>query len=180
MSQPMSSALRRSAHKVAPVFTVVALCLAAPLAGAQDNKLGGHFGMVFPIITHADGETTDIGDDFNMGFPMGITVKKSGRWAFDLELVPGLNPQDDGPIGVPLTVHPGVLYDLGSHWTLGLRMAFDINSASWGFTPLLNKGFPVDNHAFFVEFVVPIRFQDDLLGEGSTAITFGVHLGVGF
>jgi hypothetical protein len=179
MSQPRSSALKGSAQKVVLGCIVMALCLAAPMAGA-DDKLGAHFGAVFPIITHANGETTDIGDDFKVGFPMGITVKKSGNWAFDLELVPVLDPRDDGPIGVPLTVHPGVLYGLGSNWTLGLRMAFDINGASWGFTPLLNKGFPSGDHAYFVEFVVPIRFQDDLAGEGSTAIGFGVHLGIGF
>jgi hypothetical protein len=45
---------------------------------------------------------------------------------------------------------------------------------------LLNRGFSSGDHAYFVEFVVPIRFQDDSEGEGSTAIGFGVHLGVGF
>lgn len=142
-----------------------------------ENRLGGHFGAVFPLITHAHGETTDISDDFKIGFPMGITVKKTDLWAFDLELVPVLDFNDDGPLGVPLTVHPGVLRSLGGRWTLGLRMAFDIGGASWGFTPLLNRG--LGSH-YFVEAVVPIRFQDDDLGEGSTAIGFGVHLGVGF
>ena len=160
------------------------LCLAAcSLAGspaAAENKLGGHFGAVFPLITRAHGDTTNIGDDFKIGFPMGITVKKSGKYAFDLELVPVLDFNDDGAIGVPLTVHPGVLRDLGGSWTAGLRMAFDIGGASWGFTPLLNKGFAKDDHAYFVEFVLPIRFQDDAAGNGSTAIGFGVHLGVGF
>jgi hypothetical protein len=131
-------------------------------------------------VTRAHGDTTNIGDDFKVGFPMGITVKKSGKYAFDLELVPVLDPQEDGPIGVPLTIHPGVLRDLGGSWTAGLRMAFDIGGASWGFTPLLNRGFSQGDHAYFVEFVVPIRFQDDARGEGSTAIGFGVHLGVGF
>jgi hypothetical protein len=146
-----------------------------------ENSLGGHFGAVFPLITRAGGETTNIGDDFKVGFPMGITVKKNDRWAFDLELVPVLDFDDDGPIGVPLTVHPGILRSLGGGpWTAGLRMAFDIGGASWGFTPLLNRGFSSGDHAYFVEFVVPIRFQDDSEGEGSTAIGFGVHLGVGF
>jgi hypothetical protein len=143
-----------------------------------ENQLGGHFGAVIPIVTHAHGETTDIGDDFKIGFPMGITVKKNDRWAFDLELVPVLDFDEDGPIGVPLTVHPGVLRNLGGSWTLGLRMAFDIGGASWGFTPLLNRG--LGGSGYFVEAVVPIRFQDDEFGEGSTAVGFGVHLGVGF
>ena len=164
-------------------WTAALLVLGAALFASParaENKLGGHFGAVFPIITHADGNTTDIGEDFKIGFPMGITVKPGGKWAFDLELVPVLDFNDDGPLGVPLTVHPGVLRDLGGNWTFGMRMAFDIGGASWGFTPLINKGFPKGNHAWFVEAVVPIRFQDDAAGEGSTAIGFGVHLGVGF
>jgi len=161
-----------------------ALALALLGLGAQpvraDDKLGAHFGAVFPIITHAHGDTTNIGDDFKIGFPMGITVKPGGKWAFDLELVPVLDFNDNGPIGVPLTVHPGVLRDLGGSWTFGLRMAFDIGGASWGFTPLLNRGFSKGDHAYFVELVAPIRFQDDAAGKSSTAIGLGVHLGVGF
>jgi hypothetical protein len=178
MQEPTGRALRRGVQGIGLVVT--ALALAAPVRA--EDRLGAHFGAVFPIVTHANGETTDIGDDFKIGFPMGITVKKSGKYAFDLELVPVLDPadDDDGPIGVPLTVHPGVLRDLGGNWTFGLRMAFDIGGASWGFTPLLNKGFPSGDHAWFVEAVVPIRFQDNDLGEGHTAIGFGVHLGVGF
>ena len=112
--------------------------LATSAVSAQ-NRLGGHFGVVFPLVTHVNGETTNIGDDFKIGFPMGITVKTSDEWAFDLELVPMLNPIEDSPIGVPLTVHPGVLRSFGGSWTGGLRMAFDIGGASWGFTPLLNR-----------------------------------------
>jgi hypothetical protein len=161
------------------VLGAIAVCLTAPAAGAQD-KLGGHFGVVFPLVTHANGETTNIGDDFKVGFPMGITIKTSERYAFDLEVVPALDPRKNSPINVPLTIHPGVLRSLGNSWTAGLRMAFDIGGASWGFTPLLNKGFPMGGQTYFVEFVVPIRFQDDAAGDTHGGVTFGVHLGIGF
>jgi hypothetical protein len=59
-------------------------------------------------------------------------------------------------------------------------MAFDLDGASWGFTLLLNKGFQLSGTTYFIEAVVPIRFQDDASGDTSTAITFGVHVGVGF
>ena len=177
MLQPTGRAMRTVTRRIGLV--VMALGLAAPLASAE-NRLGGHFGAVFPLVTRAHGDTTNIGDDFKVGFPMGITVKRDGKYAFDLELVPVLDSQEDGPIGVPLTIHPGILRDLGGSWTGGLRMAFDIGGASWGFTPLLNRGFSKGDHAYFVEFVVPIRFQDDASGEGSTAVGFGVHVGVGF
>ena len=154
--------------------------LALPGTTRADDRLGGHFGAVFPLVTYAGGETTTIGDQFKIGFPMGITVKTSDKWAFDLELVPTLDPHEGEAISVPLTVHPGILRSLGNSWTGGLRMAFDIGGASWGFTPLLNKGFPMGGHNYFVEFVVPIRFQEDSVGDSHTAITFGVHLGIGF
>jgi hypothetical protein len=172
MTEPCRSTSRVKTMGLA----VVAVLLAATSARAED-RLGGHFGAVFPLVTHAQGETTDITDDFQVGFPMGITVKTSDKFAFDLELVPALNNK---PLRVPLTVHPGALFGLGSHYTAGLRMAFDINSASWGFTPLLNKAFPQHGYAVFVEAVAPIRFQEDSAGESHTAVTFGVHVGLGF
>ena len=173
----IESVVRNSIRPV--VIGAIGLCLSAPPARAQD-RLGGHFGVVFPLVTHANGNTTNIGDDPKVGFPMGITVKTSDQYAFDLEIVPALDAQDHGPISVPLTIHPGVLRSLGNSWSAGLRMAFDIGGASWGFTPLLNKGFPMGGHTYFVEVVVPIRFQDDGLGDTHGAITLGVHVGVGF
>jgi hypothetical protein len=168
---------------VTHLVVVAGLGVLPAIASAQEHsqsRLGGHFGVVFPIVTHVDGETVNIGDDFKIGFPMGITIKKTDKLAFDLELVPVLDPREDQPLHVPLEIHPGVLHALGHSWTGGLRMAFDVGGSSWGFTPLLNKGFPVGDHEYFVEFVVPIRFEDDGLGATHTGVTFGIHLGVGF
>ena len=109
--------------------------LSATEASAQ-NRLGGHFGAVFPLVTHANGDTTTISDDFVIGFPMGVTVRTSDKYAFDLELVPAI--QND-PLHVGLTVHPGVVVALERGWGAGVRMAFDVNEPSWGFTPNLES-----------------------------------------
>jgi hypothetical protein len=153
--------------------------LAAPAPARAQDRLGGHFGAVFPLVTHVGGETTTIGDDFTIGFPMGVTIKTSDKWAFDLELVPGI--QDD-PLNSSLTVHPGVIRGLSRGWALGLRMAFDVGQPSWGFTPLVNRAFAVPNHSYkvFIEGVVPIRFQQTSAGENRTSIGFAVHTGIGF
>lgn len=153
--------------------------LAVPLRADAESRLGGHFGAVFPLVTHASGETTTIGDDFKIGFPMGVTVKTSDKWAFDLELVPVI--QND-PLFVSLTVHPGIIHALSGGYAAGLRMAFDVSEPSWGFTPLLNRAFPVRGQPYsvFVEGVAPIRFQQDPAGRNRTSVGLAVHVGVGF
>ena len=153
--------------------------LAVPTRAQAQDRLGGHFGAVVPLVTHASGDTTTIGDDFKIGFPMGVTVKTSDKWAFDLELVPVI--QND-PLFVSLTVHPGVIRALSHGYAAGLRMAFDVNDASWGFTPLVNRGFAVPGHSYklFIEGVVPIRFQETPAGDNRTSIGFAVHTGIGF
>jgi len=80
-----------------------------------------------------------------------------------------------------LTVHPGILYSLGGPWTAGLRAAFDVNSRSYGFTPLLNLGFPQANGTtLFAELVLPVRFQQNDANQGQTAVTVGLHFGWAF
>ena len=164
---------------------IAALALVATVAGpavsgaSAQNRLGGHIGFVLPLTTHADGKTTTIGDDFVIGFPMGITVRKSDTFAFDLELVPAV--QND-PLHVGLTVHPGVVCGLGNGWGAGVRLAFDVNEPSWGFTPILNHGLLKmrGDSTLFGEVVVPIRFQSVRRGDTTTSVGLGVHIGIGF
>jgi len=162
------------------VWLVMAAVLAWPAAAAAENQVGGHIGFVVPMVTWVDGEATTVSDDFKIGFPMGISVKRTGsRMAFDLELVPLV---DDTPrTNVSLTVHPGLVWDLGHRLAGGVRAAFDINQASWGFTPLIAYGFPQSNGStLFTELDLPVRFQDDAAGDSQTAVTLAVHLGWAF
>src|SRR5207247_595436 len=62
----------------------------AVLPASAQNRLGGHMGFVLPLVARANGTTTTISDDFVIGFPVGITVRKSDKFAFDLELVPNI------------------------------------------------------------------------------------------
>ena len=116
---------------VATVIVVSQPC-SVPSSKAQ-NTLGGHIGFVLPLVTRAGGQTTNITDNFTIGFPMGITVKGQGRMAFDMELVPFI--QKD-PRQITLTVHPGVVFSVGHGVGAGIRAAFDVNSSQFGFTPV--------------------------------------------
>lgn len=163
--------LRRSVQ----LFVVTATVgLLLPAIAQAEDRLGGHFGSVLTLVTRAGGDTTTLGDRFSIGFPTGITVKTSDKVAFDLEFVPTIQRS---PFIVGLTVHPGILYALPNDFTAGLRMAFDVNQSSWGFTPLLNHKLQTLGTActLFGELVVPVRFQNN-----NNSIGIGVHVGVGF
>jgi hypothetical protein len=100
--------------------------------------------------------------------------------AYDLELVPGVQGT---PRQTNLTVHPGFVWNVGHNFGVGLRAAFDINSPQWGFTPLVNHSWPIEDNffkAYFVEAVLPVRFNRPTNGTPTTPVTFGLHFGLGF
>jgi hypothetical protein len=149
-------------------------------AGDVQTRLGGHFGFVLPLVTHAGGTTTNLADNFSIGFPLGISFKGRGRMAYDLELVPAVQGT---PRQTNLTVHPGVVWNVGHDFGVGIRAAFDVNTPQWGFTPLVNHSWPIADSlfkAYFVEAVLPIRFNRPTNGPSTTPVTFGLHFGVGF
>jgi len=93
-----------------------------PAAEAQ-TTIGGHVGFVLPLVTHAGGQTTNIADNFSIGFPLGVTFKGNGHMAYDLELVPGVRGT---PRLTTFTVHPGLVWDIGNNLGAGIRAAFDV------------------------------------------------------
>lgn len=164
---------------IVPICLVVlGIAAAAPSPAAAQDRVGGHFGLVIPLATRANGTTTTISDDFVIGFPTGITLHRGDRLAFDLEFVPVIQNE---PLHIDLTLHPGVIVGVANRLSAGLRMAFELGRPSWGFTPLLNRSFALSgNTSVFGELVVPIRFQIDPAGSHFTSIGFGVHAGIGF
>jgi hypothetical protein len=97
-----------------------------------------------------------------------------------MEFVPVVQ---NSPRQVSLTLHPGVLYGIGHGFTLGMRAAFVASSSQFGFTPLVNKSWPIEGSffkAYFVEADLPVRFDRPQGLPGSNAVTFAMHFGVGF
>src|SRR5882757_7245495 len=159
------------------ISAILLFFVGSPIPAKAQATLGGHIGFVLPLVTRADGQTTNISDNFSIGFPVGITVKGKGRQAFDLELVPSIQ---NSPRKVTVTVHPGLLWALGKGYTAGMRVAFDVNSSQFGFTPLLNKSWPIKHEgsffkAYFVEAVLPVRFNRPTGGPSTNPVTFGIH-----
>jgi hypothetical protein len=164
-------------------LVLLLLQISAPRAVKAQTTLGGHIGFVLPLVTRVGNQTTNLADNFSIGFPVGITVKGGGPMAFDMELVPSIQ---NSPRQVNATIHPGLLYALGKGFTVGMRVAFDVNSSQFGFTPLLNKSWPIKGgeggffKAYFVEAVLPVRFNRPVGGPDTDPVTFGMHFGLGF
>ena len=171
-----------ASHGLQAVAVVVFSMAAISLTAKAQTTVGGHVGFVLPLVTRAGGQTSDLADNFSIGFPTGITVKGTGRMAFDLEFVPSVQ---DSPRDVSLTVHPGFLWNVGHGFTPGIRAAFVVNSPEYGFTPLLNKSWPIKSKgsffkAYFVEADLPVRFNRPVGGPSTDPVTFAMHFGLGF
>jgi hypothetical protein len=144
------------------LLLLTAVTVLSKSASAQD-LLSGHIGVAFPLVNHTSAtgasNTTTISDSFNILFPFGIRVKPPGSPVlFDFEFVPEVHPGDHS---VTLLVHPGVIKPSPKHWAVGLRGAFEVNQNSLGFTPLVNKSFPIPGYKvrWFVEGDLPVRFS---------------------
>ncbi|WP_299315092.1 hypothetical protein [uncultured Aquimarina sp.] len=145
------------------------------------NAIGGHFGFVQPIVTIQDGEVSDGFDPYTIGFPIGVTIRKSEKFAFDVELVPFIssnkNAGGDNVSSVSeLLIHPGLLWGIGNKLTFGNRIAYETRSGRYGITPLLNRGFLIGKTNVFAELVLPVRVGNDQ----EISFTAALHFGIGF
>ncbi len=154
-----------------PLF--MALTFTSFEAQAQ-NQLGGHFGIVQPLVSFQENAPNHF-DPYTIGFPMGITVRKNEKFAYDLEFVGFISFAENND-AVNLLVHPGLLWGLGNSFTFGTRLAYEIGGGRYGFSPLLNKGFAIGDQPVFIEFVLPVRTGSG----GGLSVTAALHLGVGF
>lgn len=165
------------------VLALVAFAGIAPTATAQIT-VGGHIGFVIPWVTRGGGVTTTQFDEYNIGFPIGVTFKGQGHFAVDLETIPFVT-QNKFSHSVNFVVDPGILYSVEHGVTLGMRLAFSVNSNQVGFIPLINKSWKFKDQsgffkAYFVEADFPIQFNRPPLAPATNSFTFATHFGLGF
>jgi hypothetical protein len=179
--------MRRSHVSHAPraaraAIVSVILLIAVSLPARGQSKVGGHFGVVSPVVQLAADEVTTFADGLGLGFPTGLTLAVMPGVDFDLEVVPYI--QDNEVTNVLL--HPGALMALTNGYTFGIRAAFETGGA-YGVTVLLNKGKRISpDVTLFAELVVPVRFfreAPDFPGEETDvrkAIVGALHVGIAF
>lgn len=145
--------------------------------GTDSIKLGGHVGFVVPIVGRGNGVTTNVGDRFVFGFPVGLTLKTKKNIAIDFEFIPTFNTGRD----FVLTIHPGIIYGFAKKYAVGVRAAYDAGNASYGFTPLISRGFKINEKVgFFIEADFPIRSNYRAYQDRFGSIAFAMHAGFAF
>jgi hypothetical protein len=150
----------------------------------SEGGIGAHIGLMQMIFAVSDGDTRDLSYSsyYSIGLPVGISFPTGGRFVLDLEMVSFIRPHFENPdrdVEVDLLFHPGFLARLGHGFSAGLRAAAELNSDKYGFTPLVNKSFPLKSgNSFFVELLFPGRFDPEKSGKYTQEL--GIHAGLSF
>lgn len=181
----MQSIVSRVVASSCSLVSAALVVAVAPANGvAQGPRVGGHVGLAAPLVTiPSEGDTTDIGDQFTLVAPIGITVKLTERLAVDFETQVG-NPIDPMRSDATTTrrtslvVAPGLVYNFGP-FAAGLRVASEIGAESnVGLIPLVNRGlFPVGAATWFVEAAFPTFVH---ASQPDVTFTAVIHTGIGF
>jgi len=140
-------------------------------------KITGYFGVVLPIITFSEDETTlNFRDYYAVGFPTGINIWKNSKIGFSFEIVPTIKAEDGISKMNSLLFHPGVLVALGNGYTFAGRAAFETNGR-YGITPVFNKTLIKNaNSSYYVAIPLPVRFGND----HPATFTIGFQFGIAF
>jgi len=145
--------------------------------GKKSSRFGGHIGFVVPIVGRGNGNTSTIADRFQFGFPVGLTVKTKKSVAFDFEFIPFFNTGRD----FVMVIHPGIIYGFKKNYAVGVRAAYEAGNGSYGITPLISRGFKINEKVgFFVEADFPIRSNYRPYQDRFGSIAFAMHAGFAF
>lgn len=140
-------------------------------------KIMGYFGIMHPIVTINEDETTvNFRDYYAVGFPTGINIWKNEKIGFSFEMVPNIKDDQGTSKVTNLLFHPGVLVALGKGYTFAGRAAFE-TSGRYGFTPVFNKTIIKNsNCSYYVAVPLPVRFGND----HPASFTLGFQFGIAF
>lgn len=155
----------------------IAVLLAGFTAFSQTTypKITGYFGILHPIVTINEDETTvNFRDYYAVGFPTGINIWKNEKIGFSFEMVPNIKDDKGTSKVTNFLFHPGVLVALGKGYTFAGRVAFE-TSGRYGFTPVFNKTIiKSSNCSYFVAVPLPVRFGNDHPASFTVGFQFGI------
>ncbi|WP_316634511.1 hypothetical protein [uncultured Flavobacterium sp.] len=163
-------------NSLKPFIILVLFLLSTPhFAQTTYPKITGYFGILHPIVTVSNEQTTlNFRDYYAIGFPTGINIWKSSKIGFSFEIVPNIKAEDGHDKVTNILFHPGILVALGDGYTFAGRAAFE-SSGRYGITPVINKTvLKSDNCSYFVAVPLPVRFGNDHPATFTVGFQFGI------
>ena len=104
---------------------------------AQDTfpKITGHAGIVHPLVTLSDGNTSyNFNNSYTVSFPVAVNIWKTNKIGFSFEAYPTIKNENGSHKMANFTFHPGILYRFSPTFTFAGRAAFE-TSGRYGVTP---------------------------------------------
>lgn len=159
-------------HFLLPALLVFSI---AAIGQTAYPKITGYFGVVHPIVTFAENQTSlNFREYYAVGFPTGINIWKSSKIGFSFEIVPNIKAEDGTSKMNNLLFHPGVLVALGKGYTFAGRVAFETNGR-YGVTPVFNKTVIKNaNSSYYVAIPLPVRFGNEHPANFTVGFQFGI------
>lgn len=139
-----------------------------------------YLSFIIPWVTiNKTATTTEFKNATSIGFPVGIVVYSSDKFAFSYEITPTIQAskptKGSGTSKTSnLLFDPGPMFRFKHGWNFIARLAFE-TQGRYGFTPVLNKVYLRTKAVnYFVAASLPVRFGN------SQPVSIGASLQIGF
>ena len=144
---------------------------------AQDTfpKITGHAGIVHPLVTLSDGNTSyNFNNSYTVSFPVAVNIWKTNKIGFSFEAYPTIKNENGSHKMTNFTFHPGILYRFSPTFTFAGRAAFE-TSGRYGVTPVFTKVFKKNKFSnYYIAIPLPIRTGADKPISAALAMQLGV------
>ena len=144
---------------------------------AQDTfpKITGHAGIVHPLVTLSDGNTSyNFNNSYTVSFPVAVNIWKTNKIGFSFEAYPTIKNENGSHKMANFTFHPGILYRFSPTFTFAGRAAFE-TSGRYGVTPVFTKVFKKNKFSnYYIAIPLPIRTGADKPISAALAMQLGV------
>ena len=148
--------------------------------GAQNYPyVKGYLSFIIPVVTINKNETTpNFKETTTIGFPVGLNVYYSDKFAFSYEFTPSIVASK--PSGKPgtsktsnLLFDPGPMFRFKNGFNIIARLAFE-TQGRYGFTPVFNKVYLQTKAVnYFVALSLPARFGNSAPASIGANVQFG-------
>jgi hypothetical protein len=166
-----------------PIFfaiSVISLRIQRILPASQSYPyVKGYLSFIIPIVTINKDETTpNFKTATTIGFPVGVNIYYSDRFAFSYEITPSIVAQkSDGKPGTSKTSNvlfdPGPMFRFKNGFNIITRLAFE-TAGCYGFTPVFNKVYLQTKAVnYFVALSLPARFGNSQPASIGANVQFG-------